>query len=277
MSIRRLILLGLTGLLFCFGPPVVSSGSQSVAAEDSASTWGMVRVAGRVPSLGGFATARTSLDLTSDVVRLLGHPEHSLRPDQWPEWKELDASSTASEGLLLVFADQADAQDNQRLRKVIEAGLERGDRVFVLPSSPDLRIADAFTLRQMASTLRADYVDLGSVAGGNPFVLAMENIQRKLVGASPSSGATAAGPSSRGGGSVASDTEIVVIERVEGSGSRASAGVSPPAGPAGRVSADFQEGERTIFMAPPPAVPSFPRERPVSRDPSQRRLPALAN
>jgi hypothetical protein len=240
-------------------------------SEDGRTTVARVLVSGEKPGLGSFSRGRESVDLTTSVQAILGPVAGAGFRGEWTGWRAVDpaalatgAESSTQPVVGLVFA-RGTAAELPLLRTAIGELQAGGGIAVVLPSEPDLRIADVFRLRQESVMAGAEFVDLGSLAGGNPFDAALGEALKAVR--------------ERRRGPAHSTTEQAgrmpaPSQDVPG---RRSASQGPDARPVGPVTTEMQGDERVIYMAPPPAIRDIPRQRPVPRDPTLKKVPALSN
>jgi hypothetical protein len=247
---------------------LVGTQVQTAAAADPATT-GTVLVAGRAPGLGSFGQARKRVDLTTAVVTTLGPTSGQPFDSDWTGWRPVSIAegSTIPLSATVLFAGPEEAASASALADSISAGLAAGAPVVVVPAEPDMRISDIYRLRQAATVAGADFADLGSVAAGRPFEEALESA-RKLIAARKAAPRLAVSP----------DRDPVAAGFATPAPARGQQAATRPPAPSGApVTADFSGENPIVYMAPPPQIRSPSLQRPVPRDPTLRKMPALSN
>lgn len=257
-SVSALVLLTAT-TLSAQGDPLPQGTPTGVATTAS-----VVHVWGRSPSLGEFAKTKSAVDLTTAVLTQLG--PLSTSQSLTSSWTGFRQESGTTGGLVLIFAGPEDGTDPAQVQSAVAAGLATGAKVAVLPAQPGMRLSDIYGIRHVLTSTGGDFVDLGSVAGGRPFEDALAEVAR-LITRPRSSQASGVAPD--GSDSLEMTTPAPRAQTDQAARTRGSA--------PGPVTTELQDGERVIYMNPPPAVRGFPRTRPVPRDPSLQKMPALAN
>jgi hypothetical protein len=244
-------------------------GTQVQAAVADPATTGTVLVAGRAPGLGSFGQARKRVDLTTAVVTTLGPISGQPFDSDWTGWRPVSIAegSTIPLSAIVLFAGPTEATSTGPLIDSITAGLAAGAPVVVVPAEPDMRIPDIYRLRQAATVAGADFADLGSVAGGRPFEEAFESA-RKFIAARKAAPRLAVSPDRNPAAAGFATSAPAPGQRAA---TRPSAPTSAP------VTADFSGEKPIVYMRQPPQIRVPSQQRPVPRDPTLRKMPALSN
>jgi hypothetical protein len=149
----------------------------------------------------------------------------------------------------------------QSLTKIIQAFKQNNIQVFVVPSSTSVGAGVSGSLRVIATTTNASFIEPGTELAGHPYQEALGEISKALNVASAASSANASAPADGAEDHAASPLSTP-------------AGLKPGSVP-GSYSAGPAETPVTIQMTPPPAIKHFDPRETRQKTPPETKRPAV--